>query len=100
MLRYLKRNMKLVCVSMCVLVIQSCLTLQNQARILDWVAISFSRGSSRPRDWTWVSCIAHRFFTEVSEERNKTFKKKKMELSGMKKSISKINMLQNENTED
>ena len=34
-----------------------------QARILAWVAISFSRGSSQPRDWTWVSCIAGRFFT-------------------------------------
>ena len=29
----------------------------SQARILEWVAISFSRGSSRPRDWTCVSCI-------------------------------------------
>ena len=34
-----------------------------QARILEWVAIPFSRGSSRPRDWTLVSCIAGRFFT-------------------------------------
>ena len=34
-----------------------------QARILGWVAISFSRGSSWPRDWTLVSCIAGRFFT-------------------------------------
>ena len=34
-----------------------------QARILEWVAIPFSRGSSRPRDWTWVSCIAGKFFT-------------------------------------
>ena len=25
-------------------------------RILEWVAISFLRGSSWPRDWTWVSC--------------------------------------------
>ena len=33
-----------------------------QARILDWVAISFSRGSSRPRDWTQVSLIAGRRF--------------------------------------
>ena len=33
-----------------------------QARILEWVAISFSRGSSQPRDWTWVSCIAGRCF--------------------------------------
>ena len=56
-------------------VAQSCLTLCNpmdcslpcssihrifQARVLEWVAISFSRGSSRPRDWTQVSCIAGR----------------------------------------
>ena len=34
-----------------------------QARILEWVAISFSKGSSWPRDWTQVSCIAGRFFT-------------------------------------
>ena len=39
-----------------------------QARTLEWVAVSFSRGSSRPRDWTQVSCvscIAGRFFTTV-----------------------------------
>ena len=29
----------------------------SQARILEWVVIPFSRGSSWPRDWTWVSCI-------------------------------------------
>ena len=34
-----------------------------QARILEWVAIPFYRGSSQPRDGTWVSCIAGRFFT-------------------------------------
>ena len=33
-----------------------------QARVLEWVAISFSRGSSRPRDQTWVSCIPGRCF--------------------------------------
>ena len=36
-----------------------------QARILEWVAISFSREYSRPSDQTqvsWVSCIASRFF--------------------------------------
>ena len=33
------------------------------ARILEWVAISFSRGSSQPRHRTQVSCIAGRFFT-------------------------------------
>ena len=61
-----------------VLVTQSCLTLFYpmdwslpgssvhgilQARILEWVDIPFSRGSFQPRDWTWVSHIAGRFFT-------------------------------------
>ena len=54
-------------------VTQSCLTLYNpvnytvhgilQASILEWVAFPFSRGSSQPRDWTQVSCIAGGFFT-------------------------------------
>ena len=34
-----------------------------QARILEWISIPFSRGSSQPRDQTWFSCIAGRFFT-------------------------------------
>ena len=34
-----------------------------QARILEWVAICFSRGSSPPRDRTQVSCVAGRLFT-------------------------------------
>ena len=59
-------------------VAQSCLTLCDpmdfrspgssvhgilQARTLECIAISFSRGSSRRRDQTWDSCIADRFFT-------------------------------------
>ena len=32
----------------------------SQARTLEWAAISFSRGSSRPRDWTPISCICRR----------------------------------------
>ena len=62
----------------CVLVVQSYLTLCNpmdcnwpgssvhgilKARILEWVAVAFSKGSSQPRDWTWVSCMADRFLT-------------------------------------
>ena len=42
-----------------------------QARGLEWVAISYSRGSSRPRDWSHVSCmssaLAGGFFTTVSD---------------------------------
>ena len=34
-----------------------------QARILEWVAVPFSRGSSKPRNWTQVSHIAGEFFT-------------------------------------
>ena len=34
----------------------------SQARILKWVAISFSRGSSQPRDGTHVSCIVRWVF--------------------------------------
>ena len=60
-----------VCVCVCVCV-QSCLTLCNpmdcslpgcsvhgifQARILEWFAISYSRGTSQPRDPTCVSCV-------------------------------------------
>ena len=33
-----------------------------QARILEWVAMPSSRGSSQPKDQTQVSCIAGRFF--------------------------------------
>ena len=33
-----------------------------QAKILEWLAISFSRESSQSRDWTWVFCIIGRFF--------------------------------------
>ena len=62
----------------CVLVVQLCLTLCDpmdcsslgssvhgilQARMLEWVAIPSSRGSSQPREWTWVSHIAGGFFT-------------------------------------
>ena len=62
----------LVGIRIIIIVAQSFLTLCEpmdtvhrilQARILDWVAIPFSRGSSQPRDWTWVSCIAGSFFT-------------------------------------
>ena len=35
----------------------------SQARILEWLAFPFSRGSSQPGDWTKVSCIAGGFFT-------------------------------------
>ena len=41
-----------------------------QATILEWIAISFSRGSSPLRDWTWVSLVAGRFFTLPSGKSN------------------------------
>ena len=52
----------------------------SQARIQEWVAISFSRGSSQTRNWTQVSCIAGGFFTNwamregmVAYSRSKTW---------------------------
>ena len=39
-----------------------------QTRILEWVAISFSRGSSQPRDQTRVSCIAGTLLTGLSHD--------------------------------
>ena len=57
-------------------VAQSCLTLFNlmdytvhgilQARILEWVAFPFSRGSSQPSDQTQVSRIAGEFFISLA----------------------------------
>ena len=35
----------------------------SQTRILEWVAISFSRGSFPPRDQAWAYCVGGRFFT-------------------------------------
>ena len=63
---------------MCAKLLQLCPTLCNsincsppgssvhripQTRILEWVAIPSFRGSSQPRDWTCISCIAGGFFT-------------------------------------
>ena len=39
------------------------LSHKGSPRILQWVAYPFSRGSSQPRNWTRVSCIAGGFFT-------------------------------------
>ena len=67
----------------CALVAQSCLTLCNamdyslpgspiseisQARILEWIAISFSRVSSQLRDWTHISCIGRKTFFSFTTE--------------------------------
>ena len=58
-------------------VTQSCLSLPLhgilQARILEWVAVPFSRGSSQPRNQTRVSCIAGRFFYQLSYQGNSYF---------------------------
>ena len=43
-----------------------------QARILEWVAVSFSRGSSQPRDQTKVSHIAGRFFNQLLPGKQKS----------------------------
>ena len=72
------KEIVLDCLKVKVLVIQSCPTSCDpmdcsppsssvhgvlQARILEWVAIPFSRESSQSRDRTWVSCIAGELLT-------------------------------------
>ena len=47
-----------------------------QARILEWVAISFSRGSSWPRDWTSISCIGDGFLTIWATREAQTMKQR------------------------
>ena len=74
-------------IAVVVLAAQSCPTLCNpidcsllgpsvheilQARILEWVATSSSRGSSQPRNQTWVSHIVGRFFTTEPTEKSST----------------------------
>ena len=54
-----------------------------QARILEWVAIPFSKGSSQLRDWTQISCTAGGFFTSWATREpllysNKTLLHKKL----------------------
>ena len=44
----------------------------SQARILEWVAISFFRGSSQPRDLTQISCLAGGFFTTEPKKKKNT----------------------------
>ena len=81
--------------------LQSCLTLCNsmdcsplgsfvhgilQVRILEWVAMLSSRGSSQPRDGTQVSCIAGRFST--AEPPGKP--KKHLQLKNKKRQMTQL----------
>ena len=95
------------------LVIQSCLTLCNyldcrlpgssvhgilQAKLLAWAAVPFSWISSWPRDQTWVSCIADRFFT-IWTTREEIWigrllnKKWSIEKTGLKLNIQKAKII-------
>ena len=63
---FIKSNSLCVCVCLCLCVcvlILYQLSHKGSPRILEWVAYPFSSGSSRPRNWTRVSAIAGRFFT-------------------------------------
>ena len=44
------------------------LSHKGSPRILEWVAYPFSRGSSRPRNWTGISCNAGGFFTNWARD--------------------------------
>ena len=87
---------------------QSCLTLCDpmdcwppgctvhgilQARIVEWIAIPFSRGSSWPRDQTWVSCVAGRFFTVWATRETGVYMCVKTTVWGNSKMIVEITQL-------
>ena len=72
----------------CVCVSQLCLTLCDpmdcsppgssvdrvlQVRILEWIAIPTSRGSSCPKDQTWFSCFVAGFFQSFTVDQNSTY---------------------------
>ena len=42
------------------------LSHEGSPRLLEWVAYPFSSGSSQPRNWTRISCIAGGFFTNLA----------------------------------
>ena len=44
----------------------------SQSRVLEWIAISFPRGSSRPRDRTPISCTASGFFTNLATRKTQS----------------------------
>ena len=70
---FLEKITKILKYSQLVKIPQSCPTLCDpmdyivlailQARVLEWIIIPFSKGSSQPRDQTQVSCTTGRFFT-------------------------------------
>ena len=75
----------LIVMACSMLVTQSCLTLCNpidcslpdygvhgilQARVLEWAAIPFFRGSSKPRNQTQISHIAGRYFYQLNHQGN------------------------------
>ena len=68
----------------CCLAAKSCLTLLpphgisvrgiSQERIVEWVAISFSRGSSWSRDWTCISCVGRQILHQWATRYSLTLK--------------------------
>ena len=64
-----------------------------QARVLEWVAMPSSRGSSQPRDWTQVSCIGRSgfFTTSTTWEAVLAAKKNKGKWRNRESPLEKIN---------
>ena len=90
-----QQNSVCVCVCVCVLVAQLCLTLCNcrppgcsvhgilQARILEWIAIPFSRRSSQPRDQTQLFLLhCRQILYHLSHKGSPTAKLRKFQAKG------------------
>ena len=63
-------------------------SLPGFSKFMEWVAIHFSRGSSWPRDWTWVSHIAVRFST-IWSTRKKVKPLSRVSLFGIPSSVAR-----------
>ena len=58
-----------------------------QAKLLEWVAISFSGESSQSKDWTWTSCTASGFFTNWTTSEAQIFFNKMIRINIEKSSV-------------
>ena len=94
----------------CAVCAQLCLTLHNpmdcslprssvhgisRARILEWIAIPFSRRSSRPRDQTWVFCIADLYHRATGEAQSNRKSNRNINYLKIILFVGKLNNLMN-----
>ena len=71
-----------------------------QARILEWVAISYSMGTSWPRDWTQVSCIIPPMWENLTQQNHQILVFESISFNLLPKAWVPRNILKNLGLED